>query len=450
MKRTAALELDESFEYTCDVTKFWTADDGSRHIRGVATGVEEDRDGERVSKRAIAKMAAQPTGGGAVKLLAGTHTEEWKDEIGAVTKLAHDPSTDELLIEAALPAEGTDPLADKACRKLAAGEKLGFSIGGKLRKAYFELVDTGKTATGPSRPRQRKVLDDIHLRHVTLTSRPSYRGTFCELVAKTAPDEPVGDVEWVDEAPEVEVADAAAIAKTAAPVVVHVDGREVADVAKADDPPAATATNDDDGNPDLPLARHLACPGCGHEFAAPPPENADLMTDPDDRAAKTESETDEETAMGATEDTLAKIRALADEAATAVEKTDEPEIPEVEKTEPDTPEVEEVVKTDDAEASDVEKLVAASHRHLDGRVDDIAKSLEPLNDTLEAIAKAVKTLDERVRAMPQGRKSTARVLPPNSEVEKTATETDDVAKAVTDADNAVDAVKALNAARGIK
>lgn len=460
MKRTAAIELDEPFEFVCDVTKSWEDPaTGERFIRGVASGVAEDRDGERVSARAIAKMAAQPTAGGQIKLTS-SHQQDWATEIGDVVVLKHDADSDELIYEAKLPPAGEDPIADKAWFALTKqGKKLGASIGGKLRKAYFELIEAAKGPGG--RPRQRKVLDDIFLRHICLTETPSYRGTFSEAVAKTFTGEPGDDAEWVDEDPTVEAADAAEILAKAAPP--RDDDEDDAQQAPDQDaetdadapaqPPAATGDtaeqeSDAQAAAQLPEAkRHLACPNCGHEFAADLPstdtgEDDTTSNDNDEDDAQARKSHTQETTMDRTDETLAKIRALADDEP-EVAKTDEP-APEAEAApEPAA----EVAKTDAPEADDVLKLVAASHRHNESA---IAELREQTASGFEAVVKAVNELADRVAKQPTGRRSVARVLPEPGEVEKTATESDDVDKQVDEAPDAFTALKALNAARGIR
>src|SRR4051794_29926076 len=215
MKRTPTIEVNEDFSFLAPITKAYKSPTGERVIRGVASGVAEDRDGERVSARAIAKMAATPTAGGAVKLTS-SHTQDWATEFGDVRLLEHDAANDELIYEAVLPPAGEDPIADKAWKAMTVeGRPLGVSIGGKLRKAYFELVDAAKGPGG--KPRRRKVLDEIDLRHIMLTANPSYRGTFAQAVAKSFTGEaPALDAaEWEAVDPAAELADAAAIAKAA-------------------------------------------------------------------------------------------------------------------------------------------------------------------------------------------------------------------------------------------
>jgi hypothetical protein len=462
VKRTPTIEVNEDFSYVCDVTKAWQTKDGTRMIRGVASGVAEDRDGERVSKRAIAKMSATPLAGGAVKLTS-SHQQDWMTEIGDVTLLAHDAEHDELIYEAALPPEGTDPIADKAWRKLTVeGARLGTSIGGKLRKAYFELVDTAKGPKGAP-ARRRKVLDEIDLRHICLTATPSYRGTFAEAIAKTFTGD-VDEASLFDADPADELADAEAIAKAAPPMQGDDDADDRADGdtkaapdAPGDQPAAGTAdtseqapgeSTDAEDAQNLPMAkRHLACPNCGHEFAAELP-STDTATEPttDTDQDQGDARKSQETTMDTIQKTLDAIRELAESGAEAVEKTETPEAPaaDVEKTETETPAGVEKTET---EGDDVLKMVAASHRHNVERIEAIEAGVKA---GFETVAKAVQGLADQLAARPVGRKSVARVLPPAAEVEKTATETDDVAKQVEDAPDALSALKALNAARGIR
>lgn len=446
MKRTAAVELNEDFEYVCDVTKAWTdPTTGRRIIRGVASGIAEDRAGERVSRAAIAKMAATPLGGDGVALTSG-HDQDWLTEFGRVDKLQHDREHDELVYEASLPPAGEDPIADKAWRELTVnGRKLGVSIGGKLKKAYHELVD------GPGGVRKRKVLDEVLLRHLALTQKPCYTGTFAEAVAKTwtgdapateafvldvEPDEPVAKAVKPDEADdEAAQGDAPASAEQPDGDTPPEDGQE--------QPAAATAEapSDAEDAQDLPMARHLSCPNCGHEFAAPmdetAPDDSGDDTDPneDDGEAR-KSHPDQEDTMDLNE-AVAKLRTLADTEAADVTKT--------EKTGIELPadgvvrEVELVEKTD--ELGDVVKMLAASHAHNDGAIADVKTATA---QGFEVVAKAITDLTELVRSLPTGRKSVARVLPTRDEVAKSDTETDTVEKRIENAETAVDALKALN------
>jgi hypothetical protein len=142
VKRSPSFDVDRDFDVFCDVTKYTTLPDGRRLIRGVATGTIEDRDGERVSARAIAEMIAQgPTG---VKVVAGPTSRTGPTRSARSVELRHDAETDELIADAILPPAGKDPLADKAIEAHESGERLGWSIGGKLRSAYFELAEDAR------------------------------------------------------------------------------------------------------------------------------------------------------------------------------------------------------------------------------------------------------------------------------------------------------------------
>lgn len=471
MKRTASITLDEDFTHDCHVSKAWQDPrTGERMIRGVASGVLEDRDGERVSARAIQKMATQPTGGGAIKLTA-SHQQDWATEFGDVVTLAHDREHDELVIDAKLPPAGVDPIADKAWRAMTVeGKQLGFSIGGKLRKAYFELIDTAKGPDG--RPRRRKVLDDILLKHVALTEKPSYRQSFAEAVAKsyTGPDadglevyefddvpvgkakpdedEPVDDQDPApapDPAADAPADPAPAAATAEAPAPGDPDG-DAADPT-APDPQDADGdgdVSDAEANQDLPKAtRHLACPHCGHEFAAdlpgddPSTDPSTDTTNPDDDAQARKSH--QETDMDPMQETIEKIRALADDAVAKTEPDSdtEPEAPEV----VEAPEVGKTADAEDEPMDDVLKLVAASHRHSEARIEKLAAET---NAAIGEVNKAVTALAEALLRRPQGRQSKAAVLPHHGEVEKSATESDDVQKRIDDAPDLTSALKVLN------
>src|SRR5580704_8857377 len=103
MKRTADATLDETFEYVGEIVKSYVDEQtGKRYIIGAASGLEEDKDGERVSKRAITGMV-NAVGGGEVKLTGGTHEQNWLTEIGDAVEAHIDPETDQFMVKTELP-----------------------------------------------------------------------------------------------------------------------------------------------------------------------------------------------------------------------------------------------------------------------------------------------------------------------------------------------------------
>lgn len=459
---TVPVDVDKDFTLECELTKAVQHEDGRRFLRGVASGVQEDRDGERVSKRAIAQMATQPTKG--LKLVNGQHREDWDSEVGDVVALSHDAENDELLIETELYPG--DPLALKAWQAIERGEKLGYSIGGKLTKAFYELVEDGVGKT-----RRRKVLDGVRLRHVALTKNPSYSPSFAQAVAKTFDAPPTDDAAYTieydlagedrdareilaaavsgdsvfkgkpptkpDDAPAPDPAAAAPDDAPAQPPAGTADTQpspSAVDPATApgSDPAAAEPTDAEEAQ-DLPMARHMACPNCGHEFAADLPADGapEPTNDPDEGDARKSKEPNH---MSDT-DLLAKIRELVAGDADVTKTT--------------TP--------DPAAAApgltDVAKTLAAVHAHS-------TDSIEALRtETAEAfteVTKGFKALTDAILSQPQGRKSVARTdappadgLPTRADVEKTTTTTaeEDLAKSIDEAPSLKDALLAFNKAR---
>jgi hypothetical protein len=424
LTRTPAIDVDKEFTVDIPVTKAYVdTRTGERHIVGVATGVAEDRDGERVSKNAIVGMGRTIEQGG-VKVTS-SHQQDWMTEIGDVVKYDYDAESDEMIVDGVLPPEGEDPIADKAWKTAnKPGRALGWSIGGKLLKSYFERNELGK---------RRKVLDAIDLRHVMLTEHPAYQNSFAQAVAKTWDGEEPADDAFTENT-EVEKATTGSWASGDSDSGGGNVGRDSVGSgqrnAGTSKPGTKRMNTEDDGtdedksDQDLPEAkneRHLACPNCGHEFAA------DLPVDPDERQVDDTNTNDQDEDQDDTgksketplmtklADTLADIRALAEGA--IVNKT------ETEPTEPAA--ATETTETDVAktatEATDVEKMLAASHQATNERINSIESTV---GEALELVAKSHKAIMDRFDALPQGRKSTARVLPPTtghdaSTVEKT-------------------------------
>lgn len=429
LQRSDVLDVDGDFQYNGEVTKSWVdPDSGARFVRGVASGIEVDRDGERVSKKAIASLAAQINTGG-VKLVGGTHQQDWSTEMGDVVKGVHDPDHDQLLIEARFPPEGEDSLADKAWTRMTKhGEKLAFSIGGKLRKAYFEIGDLGKRV---------KVLDDIMLRHVALTKNASYSPSFAEAVAKTFTADPES-LTFHDAADDDDVVAKGGDAAPAADGKDSVPGDRNAGANKDGNKKNVDGdeADDEDTGKEPEAVRHLACPNCGHEFAAPIPDGADETNPTQDLATGKDNDKANKTAMESNDmDTLTQLaRLVADDGANEPVAKTEPTPPApVEKTEP-------LSDTDQ-----VLKMLAASHR---ANTEGLDAFKTQVNEVLETVAKAVVSLSERVGSMPVGRKSIARILPPNDgAVTKTVTDDDNnVEKQIDEAPDALTALRIANKA----
>lgn len=475
--RTATIDVDAAFLAPGEITKVHEdAATGKRTIRGVASGVEEDRDGERVSANALTKMVTQVQAGG--RKLTTNHQQDWDTEIGDITSAFVDKQTGQLVIDCELPPAGADPLADRAWARLTAagGQPLGFSIGGKLRKAYYETVGTAA--------KRRKVLDEIELRHACLTAKPAYQLSFAEAVAKTATLPEVGELMFYTDS------EAEAVSKArddrrddeddgqqyddpeadgedgddAGPVADDVadgedDAGQYADEADGDEPIADGSDDEDEGPSaermqqedalELPKVRHLACPACGHEFAAQLPVNRSDMPDTDHDVPDDDRDDDRFDEAQATDSEGENAKPSDDDD----DDDDDSRFPvrrrEGNKTMSELDEAMDVLKhathgvAADDDASDeplpsVEKMLAASHYSLSTMMGDLESRV---GEAMTLVAKAVTDLHARLDDRPVGRRSVARVLPTRDEVEKTG---GDAASLLEQAATPTDALKILN------
>lgn len=452
--RTPEIEVDQDFEVTGEVTKSWVdRSTGKRYIVGVASGVAEDRDGERVSRNAIAKMARDVATGG-IKLTS-SHQQDWMTEIGDAVEASHDPKTDELIVKTELPPEGEDAIADKAW-KTANREKVGFSVGGKLLKAFYERNEVGK---------KRKVLDSIGLKHFMLTKNPSYADSFAQAVAKSwDPDRTPSDDEFTEEVTvEKETTGSwvngssdsggGRVGRDSVGSGSRNAGTKTDSKAMSTEEDGSNEDEDkDEDSKDLPQVkdeRHLACPNCGHEFAA------DLPVDPDERQVdetgddnenddqRDESDTGksvETPLMSKLTEKIDELRALAGQAEVA--KSDEP------KPDPAPAEGEPTVEKTETSADEVAKMVGAAYSAHEDRFATLEKNI---GEGFELIAKSHQSLKALIEELPQGRRSVARVLPSavghDGDVGKSTTDEDDVEKAIDEAPDALTALKILNSGR---
>lgn len=432
MRRTPDVVVNKDFEFVGSVTKaFVDPGTGERHIRGVASGISIDRDGERVSKRAISSMEKQ-IASGEVKFTAG-HSNDWLHEMGDVVAAEVDKETDELIIDAKLPPEGIDPIADKGWG-VVNKESVGFSIGGKLESAYHELNTLGK---------KTKVLDAIRLNHICLTKKPSYSQSFAEAVAKTfdgpEPDESEfteileKDVtgSWVSEGGGNSGQDSQTGGKRNAGTK-----KKGAKSPNVQDEKQSDNQDDDDEKTLDEASRHLSCPNCGHEFGAEIPvdmtpeerekqdKEAEQADNRNDSSGKATSKSEE-----ATMDLEKRVKELED--LVAKQATEDAKDPE------ET--VETVAKAEGVDES-VLKVVALA---TGDQAELIEKTRTEMSEGLEIVGKAIMEVREALGNLPTGRKSVARVLPSatgHEGVEKTVED-----ETIEKSDSPVEVLKALNA-----
>ena len=473
MKRTDAVALNEDFEYVGDITKSYIDEaTGKRYIIGAATGLEEDQDGERMSKRAIDGMMRAINAGG-VKVTAGTHDQNWMTEIGDVVQAHIDPETDQLMIKTELPPAGADAIADKAWDETRK-RKMAWSVGGKLRAAFHELTDTGK---------KRKVLDLVDPRHMCLTDKPAYQHSFAHAVAKTWDgDEPADDA-FVEED----------IAKDVTGSWVpggggnsgqdsETGGKRNAGTKKpgskglsVDDDGKDKPEDDDNEDTVEPAERHLSCPQCGHEFAAdipvdmtpeerqdqdkrkneledsvpgdgsgagskndgessedkPADNNQQDDDDDDDKPSKSTKKSKE-----ATMDLEKRIEELEALLAKQADDAKQQSATEVAKSKKVSDAVLKMA-TDEGVDPGVLKVVALATGDLS---EDLEKTRTESKEGFELVAKALMELRETVGKLPAGRKSVARVLKNGKEDDAETT----VEKEIDDAECVTDVLKVMN------
>lgn len=430
MRRTPDVQLDQDFEYVGEIVKSYVdADTGKRYIVGAATGLEEDQDGERVSKRAIANMVNAIKQGG-VKVVGGSHEQNWLTECGEAVDAHVDPKTDQLMVKTELPPEGVDPVADKAWVETHK-RKMAWSVGGKLRNAYHELTDTGK---------KRKVLDLVDLRHLCLTDKPAYQHSFAHAVAKTWDGEEPKDDEFTEEVEKDLTTgsqgsgDSGNNGQDSATGNQRNAGTRKKGAKGADVQDDKTSSNDDDDQGLEPASRHLSCPNCGHEFAA------DIPVDMTPEQRESNDQTGSSTTGKSEEDTMdltKRIEALEDAVAKFL---DTPEALETTAGKAETPAGESTVEKTTTDRSEVVKVVAIATGELDEKLE---KTRTDLSEGFEILGRVVKDIRDTVGALPQGRKSTARVLPPatgHEDIEKT-TEDETIEKS----EDPLEVLKALNA-----
>lgn len=181
---------ESDFKLTMPIKKCYEKDiDGVTHmyIAGLASGVGIDHHGERMAASAIQAFAKAveegvylPNGELSLIPLRSGHRKEWDDILGYVVKAEID-SDYNLWIEAEL--DETSSVARDLFAKLNAPPKpkkplqLGFSVGGRVKKAGFEFDPMSKSKI--------RVIEDVLLREISVVGSPAYPTAYVEALEKS-------------------------------------------------------------------------------------------------------------------------------------------------------------------------------------------------------------------------------------------------------------------------
>lgn len=162
-----------------------SADGKSWYLQGYASNTDIDRDGDRMSRRAILQMK-EAMGQGMT--LFGDHAHGLFDSLGVITK-AEDTPDGKLYVEARLEDPDKNPKVAQLLHKLEIGERIGLSIGGDLASSH--TVREGN--------KNIRIIDDVKLYELSAVGIPSnadsyvvgsvYKGLNPNNLQKLSPDD---------------------------------------------------------------------------------------------------------------------------------------------------------------------------------------------------------------------------------------------------------------------
>lgn len=124
-------ELAKTFKFYVPLSKNATSEE---FLTGIASTISIDKDGERMSEKALYDMAKDIMTIGIN--LYGNHQHEWENTLGAITK--GQIINNQLHIDVTLDDPTTNPKIPMLLNKLKRGIKLGLSVGGEVVKAHKE------------------------------------------------------------------------------------------------------------------------------------------------------------------------------------------------------------------------------------------------------------------------------------------------------------------------
>jgi HK97 family phage prohead protease len=185
-----AVSIDNDFDLTMTIAKAYeeTREEGDnvRYVSGRASGINLDRDGERMAptaiqafKKAIDEGIIAFNGEKSEVPLRSGHRDEWDDILGWIVSAEIDKSSDLWITAELEPTSRANDLykALTTPRKAGRPNELGFSVGGKIKKASRQW----------DAELQRSVItfDDVALKEVSVVGKPSYPTAYVEALMKS-------------------------------------------------------------------------------------------------------------------------------------------------------------------------------------------------------------------------------------------------------------------------
>lgn len=160
-----------SFSVRVPLAKVWVDEDGEMRFEGVASSTSLDRQEERMTPKAINKMATQ-TG---LDLLP-SHEAGALEELGVVEEAWAD--NDQFRVLGRL--DKSNPKARRLFDSVVSGRQYGLSVGGHVRQAFWEYDEEAG--------RRIRHIDDVELDHVAVcrTGAAANPDTYLSVLAKAA------------------------------------------------------------------------------------------------------------------------------------------------------------------------------------------------------------------------------------------------------------------------
>lgn len=170
-----ATAKSQRFNMLLYITKAEQRSDGQWWVTGIATGSQEDWYGDVMAPECVASMVRQFNAG--TLPLRSNHAGDWETDMGTIREGAVQPGGDASI---GVLLDGEDARAQKLIRALTKDPpaKLGFSIGGMADYDSITWETRNDTIV--------RVIHDITLDHVAVTSQPAYPNAWASGVTQKA------------------------------------------------------------------------------------------------------------------------------------------------------------------------------------------------------------------------------------------------------------------------
>ena len=200
--------MNKTFDIFLKADIIQKSDDGKKSyfVQGVGSTISKDRQGERLSEKALAQLEEIAT----TKRIPvfSQHNHSWENTMGYISNSV--VKDGEWLVDIALEAPDFNEKTALLIHKKEHGTPIGLSIGGRVLKDYIDKADNS----------MMRVIDDLELLELSIVGIPANpQGSVISYIAKSLEGEKEMTEEEIKPQEEVPIVKAEVVVEEPKPVV---------------------------------------------------------------------------------------------------------------------------------------------------------------------------------------------------------------------------------------